>query len=223
MHCLIVDHSPVMLAGYDTIVRRDFPASTVALAASAERAIEHLHAAMPVSLALVDWMLEENGACRVLSCCGELRHPPPVIIASGKDDPDTVRLCKALGASGFIAKKDDPTQIGNAIRAVLAGRKFYPPEEAPGAAPAMVCGVRLTQRQRDLVDLVLAGYSNKQIAAALNLSYGTVKNYMYELMRLFDVVSRLKMALKVRESGYMPRRGRPARRAEFQPSVAVSA
>ncbi|MET0267707.1 MAG: helix-turn-helix transcriptional regulator, partial [Duganella sp.] len=62
--------------------------------------------------------------------------------------------------------------------------------------------LRFTPRQRDILDLLLIGYSNKQIACALNLSCGTVKNYMFELMRITAVSSRLEMAMKIRDSGY---------------------
>ena len=61
--------------------------------------------------------------------------------------------------------------------------------------------IKLNSRQRDVVRLVLEGYSNKKIANTLNLSYGTVKNYMFNLMRLLSVNSRLEMAIKFREQG----------------------
>jgi DNA-binding NarL/FixJ family response regulator len=61
--------------------------------------------------------------------------------------------------------------------------------------------IRLTSRQRDVAKLVLAGYSNKKISYTLNLSYGTIKNYMFSLMRLLSVNSRLEMVLRIQEQG----------------------
>jgi DNA-binding NarL/FixJ family response regulator len=49
------------------------------------------------------------------------------------------------------------------------------------------------------VDLLVTGYSNKEIARTLNLSYGTVKNYMFDLMRLLNARSRLELVAKIRE------------------------
>ncbi|MBI3774838.1 MAG: hypothetical protein HY273_04670 [Gammaproteobacteria bacterium] len=58
-------------------------------------------------------------------------------------------------------------------------------------------GYTLTNRQRDIIDLLLIGCSNKQIATKLNLSYGTVKNYLFDLMRLLNVRSRLELVVKI--------------------------
>jgi DNA-binding NarL/FixJ family response regulator len=62
-----------------------------------------------------------------------------------------------------------------------------------------------TSRQRDIFDLLLAGHSNKMIGYILNLSYGTVKNYMFDLMRLLSVKSRLELVTKIRANQYQGR------------------
>ncbi|MBJ7312886.1 response regulator transcription factor [Rugamonas sp. CCM 8940] len=56
----------------------------------------------------------------------------------------------------------------------------------------------LTNRQKELIALLLEGQSNKAIARTLDLSYGTVKNYIFDLMRLLGVKSRLELVTKVR-------------------------
>lgn len=64
--------------------------------------------------------------------------------------------------------------------------------------------VSLTPRQEDLVRLLLAGYSNKRIAYELGLSVGTVKNYMFDLMRLVSVRSRFELAMLLSSRGQAP-------------------
>ncbi|MFC3374384.1 helix-turn-helix transcriptional regulator [Rugamonas sp. CCM 8940] len=56
----------------------------------------------------------------------------------------------------------------------------------------------MTNRQKELIALLLEGQSNKAIARTLDLSYGTVKNYIFDLMRLLGVKSRLELVTKVR-------------------------
>jgi DNA-binding NarL/FixJ family response regulator len=66
----------------------------------------------------------------------------------------------------------------------------------PPPAPSLT--ERFTQRQLQLIDLMMRGNSNKAIADKLNLSYGTVKNYVFDIMRIMSVGSRLQLVAKMR-------------------------
>ncbi|HWW72458.1 MAG TPA: LuxR C-terminal-related transcriptional regulator [Duganella sp.] len=77
------------------------------------------------------------------------------------------------------------------------------PAPAVPAAPEQPLP-NLTNRQKELIALLLDGQSNKAIARSLDLSYGTVKNYIFDLMRLLGVKSRLELVTRVR--GHAPPR-----------------
>lgn len=115
-----------------------------------------------------------------------------IVMVDESDDLDTER-CRQLGAVACIPSRSPLSAIVHSLRTASlqlrptpAGRSMPPP---------------LSPRQKDLVHLVLSGYSNKKIADSLGLSYGTVKNYMFDLMRVFGVNSRLELVVKIRERG----------------------
>ncbi|KQQ40273.1 hypothetical protein ASF61_05715 [Duganella sp. Leaf126] len=197
MICLIVDHHPVISSGLAQMVRASFADWQVDIVHTVAGAIAQADAAPP-DLVLLSLLMPDNSGLALL---GHLRqHHPRVsrIVIADAPDAETARLCERLGAHGFISRAHAFTAIPTAIRAVCARQKYF----ETGHDAGLPAPLRLTPRQRDIVDLLLIGYSNKQIATTLNLSSGTVKNYIFDLMRMISVSSRLEMALKIRDSGY---------------------
>ncbi|HVK94113.1 MAG TPA: response regulator transcription factor [Noviherbaspirillum sp.] len=211
MHCLIVDDHPVTLLGLNLIVKNHFPEWTVTTATTIQEAMTSIHApGQPVDVLLMDLMLNDQNGMTLLMHIQQanLQHPLVSIVVSGSGDAKTIELCKSFGASGFVTKNDAPTVVAQAIRDVISGREYFPVhKQTPSEVRINNFGgsVKLTERQRDIIDLVLAGYSNKKIADTLNISCGTVKNYMFDLMRLFSVQSRLELAIKIQSSNYQSR------------------
>lgn len=224
MICLIVDHHPVTSFGLAQLVRASFDGWQVETAATVADAIERIDACRP-DLVLLNLVLPDNTGLALLTHMHRqpplrqppLRQPPlqqpqpqqppqdskPIasIVIAETTDHDTARLCERLGAQGFISRAHAFIALRQALMTVCAQQKYFEP--APVSEPAgQPAPLRFTPRQRDILDLLLIGYSNKQIASALNLSCGTVKNYMFELMRITAVSSRLEMAMKIRDSGY---------------------
>jgi DNA-binding NarL/FixJ family response regulator len=129
----------------------------------------------------------------------------PIVIFSANESPALIREALGAGAAGFIPKR---TKLGVAVAAidiVLNGGMYLPPhlisllthltEPEPGddgssLAPA---GLTLTPRQKSVFDLLLEGRSNKEIARALQLSVGTVKNYVSELLRSTNAKTRSRI------------------------------
>ncbi|TYQ19659.1 UNVERIFIED_ORG: two-component system nitrate/nitrite response regulator NarL [Zoogloea ramigera] len=202
MICLIVDHHPVISSGLAQMVRASFPGWQVDIAHTVAAAIEQAGAHQP-DVVLISLLMPDNSGLALL---GHLQQHDPnsrrtaSIVIADAPDAETARLCERLGAHGFMSRAHAFTAIAAAIRAVCARQKYFEP--APDTATPVPAPIRFTPRQRDIVDLLLIGYSNKQIACTLNLSSGTVKNYIFDLMRMISVSSRLEMALKIRDSGY---------------------
>lgn len=202
--CLIVEDHPITLVGYKTLLESFF-CSWKVLGAENLFDARHCVASQPVDIVLLDLTLPDNGAIKLLASLKQnaSEHRTKCITISDHLDAETIRLCKSLGASGHISKSQSLNALIKALLAINAGEEyfFFAVEKD---CPLLRNNIKLTARQKDLLDLVLNGYSNKQIAQALDLSYGTIKNYMFDLMRIFSVNSRLEMAVKARESGYRP-------------------
>lgn len=206
MHCLVIDDHPVTLSGLRSLINNDFPDWQISTAASIHEATECINASdgKPINLVLLDLVPNrENGGTPLSQLQQDLpaRSISTVIISSVIDER-TIALCRKLEAYGYGSKNSGRDEITDVVQYGSLNEQYSCLGNA-GASPASTNNFpRITSRQRDLIDLLLEGHSNKMIADILNLAYGTVKNYMFDLMRLLSVKSRLELVTKVRESGY---------------------
>ncbi|PUA27031.1 MAG: hypothetical protein B0W54_19565 [Cellvibrio sp. 79] len=209
MNCLIVEDHPVTLLGLRAIVNEHFQQWSTYTASSIEEGYGHINSVSGIKTDFLILGLSVETSSNLgeiqkfLQLFRKLSIPGLVIVP--QDCEDILSLCEAEEVEGIILKSDSILKIVQAIKVTSCGGRYMciarmqKPREGGGSSTSF------TERQRDVVDLVLAGYSNKKIANALNLSQGTVKNYMFDLMRIMQVSSRLELAIKLRSTGYSPR------------------
>lgn len=135
----------------------------------------------------------------------------PIVLMSGDDEPDLVRGALERGALGYIPKSSTSEVLLNAIRLVLSGGTYLPPEaigrQSRGAAPVassaedIAARLGITPRQADVLALLLAGKSNKLISRELNLAESTVKNHIAAVFRALDVTTRVQAVLAAAKLG----------------------
>jgi len=209
MHCLIVDDHPVTLFGIRWLIKTNFPDWKISIAMSIHEANECINATNghAIDMVLLDLLLEDENGVTFISKLRQNSSTRGIatIVISGIDDEDTIALCKKLGARGYVPKSSGMNQILRVVQAVSVGDEYFYRCDGDKACVSQSNLPTLTSRQHDLLDLLLEGHSNKTIADMLNLRYGTVKNYMFDLMRLLSVRSRLELVAKVRGSGYQIR------------------
>ena len=137
-------------------------------------------------IALVDLTLcGENG----LDLLAELEvRGIPSLVYSMHEDADTVRLALARGACGYVAKRETSAVLVAGVRAVLAGRRYLSPrvaaalEASPSQEPAADQTGALSERERQILDLLSQGEGNIEIAAALGVSVRTVESYYARIL-----------------------------------------
>ena len=118
-----------------------------------------------------------------------------VIILSMHKDKQYVRKALSLGAQGYILKDSAPSQLGNAIDAVMRGENYLSPLVSQSALSDYVQHLRsetkaepsLTPRQIEILRLIAMGQSSKEIATSLNLSVKTVDSHRTNLMHMLDI------------------------------------
>jgi DNA-binding NarL/FixJ family response regulator len=141
------------------------------------------------------------------------QHPAvPVIIVSAHVEPETIRQAMRFGASGFIPKTLDAETMRSAIRTVLGGDIWTPPDididggsEDEGARLAARLA-KLTPQQVRVLMMLSEGLLNKQIAYELGVSEATVKAHVSAILAKLDVDSRTQaviLACKI-GSGHWP-------------------
>jgi DNA-binding NarL/FixJ family response regulator len=144
-------------------------------------------------VALVDLFVgQESGA----EICERLRFISPqtnvlLISGAGRISPNAA---KASGAAGFISKDWPAADIAGAVRMVGLGMTVFRPHEAPGGPP-------LTGREREVLDLIASGATNREIAGRLYLSPHTIKEHTSSLYRKLSVRNRAEAVQKAQRLG----------------------
>ena len=136
----------------------------------------------------------------------------PVMILSGTADKAALRTCVAMGVRGFFDKRDSESKLLPSIQAVLAGHQSFPDgvlaslhQDDHDKLP------RMSRRELDVLNQVFAVpvRPNEEIAEALHLSTGRVKNILTDLFRKFEVNTRHELSLEARRRGYHPEQRTP--------------
>jgi DNA-binding NarL/FixJ family response regulator len=144
-------------------------------------------------VALVDLFVgEESGA----EICERVRFICPktdvlLISGAGRISPNAA---KAAGAAGFISKDWPAADIAGAVRMVGLGMTVFKPHEAPAGPP-------LSDREREVLDLIASGATNREIAGRLYLSPHTVKEHTSSLYRKLAVRNRAEAVQKAQRLG----------------------
>lgn len=150
-----------------------------------------------IDLALVDLFVgPESGAdiCqRLLAARPEVR----VLLISGIGQMSP-RAAEACGASGFVSKDSRGSDIVRAVARVASGGSVFDGHEGEGEGEAIL---GLTEREQQVLRLVAAGSTNREIAAQLQLSPHTVKEYASTLYRKLDVRNRLEAVKRAERLG----------------------
>ena len=171
-----------------------------------------------LSLMLLDLKLPDRDGFDVMA---ELREHHPalsVVMLSAFSDRDNVIKALDGGALGFIPKTGSRDVLVSALRLVLAGGVYIPPDilnSAPAATaePGQTAARRpspaelgLTERQVDVLALMMQGKSNKLICRALDLAEPTVKNHVSAILKALNVSNRTEAVLAVAALGWeLPR------------------
>ena len=169
-----------------------------------------------LALVLLDLQLPDRNGFAALA---ELRENYPaisVVMLSAFNDRDNVIKALDSGALGFIPKTGSRELLLSALRLVLAGGIYIPPEildRAPAATPASgqpaaaikrqsPAELGLTERQVEVLALMMQGKSNKLICRALGLAEPTVKNHVSAILKTLGVSNRTEAVLAVSALGW---------------------
>ena len=173
-------------------------------ASNIQAALDKLALESPVDLVVLD--LQMPGMSELDGFFAIRRRYPklPIVVVSGVNDARTIRALIDGGARGYIPKLASSEQLMEALRRVLRGEiylpdaLFLPDSQASTAADDK--GM-LTSRQLEILPLLAEGMQNKQIADALNVTEGTVKQHLKDLFRRLEVRNRTQAVKEARRLG----------------------
>lgn len=166
-------------------------------------------ATITADIVLLDMRMPRMNGLEFLQSAGAAGRLPPTIILTTFDDDELVIGGIRAGAKGYLLKDVSLKQLVTAIQCVAAGGTLIQPALTERIRQGMARGIsadvseRLTQRETEILRLMAAGYSNQEIAAALDLAEGTVKNHVSAILGKLGVGDRTRAVLKAIEQGHI--------------------
>jgi DNA-binding NarL/FixJ family response regulator len=187
----VVDDHPLVREGTAAIVARadDMEIAGVAGSLAALRPI--LEA--PVDVLLLDLRLGQESGFDLLRA--DTRPMPAVVVLTSYDYPQYADAALRLGAAGFVVKTAPTAELLDAIRRAAAGGLAF------GVRPGN--GVILSERERDVLRLVVDGASNDEIGARLGISSRTAESHLRRLFERLAVASRTELAARALREGWL--------------------
>jgi DNA-binding NarL/FixJ family response regulator len=208
MKILVVDDHVLIREALRGLFRVLRPDATVLEAPDAARTLDLLAQHPDIALILLDLSLPDRDGLALLA---ELRgrHPAiSVVVLSGFPDRANVVRALDLGALGFIPKSAGREVMTSALNLVFSGGVYIPPEIlSAGTAPAATlqtspADLGLTERQVDVLALMMQGKSNKAICRLLELAEPTVKNHVTAILKTLGVSNRTEAVLAASARGW---------------------
>jgi len=205
---VVVDDHPVFRIGMIALLGEIPGILVVGEAASQEQAVEVVLAERP-GVVVMD--LDLGGGSGIAATREILRQAPEVgvLVVTMFGDDDALFGAVRAGARGYLVKGSAPDEVERAVRAVADGAVMLGPQVAARAigflssSRASLSGsfAELTERERDVLDLLARGHNNAAIARSLVLSSKTVRNYVYAIFTKLQVSDRAALVVKAREAG----------------------
>lgn len=208
LRVVVVDDHPVFRLGMVALLRSLSGVDVVGEAAGEADAVALCERERP-DVVVMDLDLGDGGsgveATRQVVRAGA----GAVLVMTMLGDDDSLFASIRAGASGYVLKGALPDEVERAVRAVAAGELLLGAEVARRAS-AYLTGARtrgsvpfpeLTDREREVLDLVARGHDNATIARRLVLSAKTVRNYVHSILVKLDVPDRSRLIVRAREDG----------------------
>lgn len=207
---VVVDDHPLFREGVATTLSSSPDIDVVAQGASAAEAVKLANDLLP-DIILLDISMPGSGinaAAAIAASCPVVKI---IMLTVSEHEEDVLRSLKA-GARGYILKGVTARELVNTVRAVHNGESYVTPRLAAsllvdlkGASDAAERTSspldELTTRERQILELVATGRSNKEVARELDLAEKTVKHYMTNILEKLQVRNRVEAALLAQKVG----------------------
>lgn len=199
---LIVEDHALVREGL-LLAMRGLEADTETLGAQdADEGLRLLETHADIDLVMLDLMLPGTSGMAFLGAIRKRFPTIPVVILSALDDPDTASRAMRHGASGFVPKSSSTEILLSALRQVLDGEVYLPPdmreamERSDGnRGRSLAERYGLTAAQMRVLELLTQGKTNRQIAEMLGVTEGTVKIHVSAIFKALNVSNRSQALL----------------------------
>ena len=207
----VVDDQTLVRQGLCSLLALVEDVEVVAEAADGEEALAVIDAHQ-LDVMLLDLHIPKMDGLQVLEALAQREQAPPALILTTFDDDELVLKGIRLGAKGYLLKDVSLEQLTEAVRTLAQGGTLI----KPAITERVLQGLsrldsaengwiheRLTERETEVLRMMAGGYSNKEIAQALFLAEGTVKNHISNILAKMGVRDRTRAVLKALELAWI--------------------
>jgi DNA-binding NarL/FixJ family response regulator len=196
---LVVDDHPIMRMGIAAIIEATPDMTTVAQAGSGEEAVELFEKHLP-DITLMDLRLPGmSGVEAIRTVIGRHRNAKFVVLTTYEGDEDIHQALEA-GARSYIVKGMPHDTLVSALRRVQSGGRFLPPPVSRTLSSRMP-NSDLSAREREVLNLLVRGRSNKEIAVELGIAESTVKCHVSVILMRLNVTDRTQAVVTALQRG----------------------
>ncbi len=205
---LLVDDQPLFRRALATLIGGQFDMTVVGEGENGRDALEKVRQFKPDLVVMDVNMPDADGVDGVIAIRSAGFTTPIVMLTVSEDDDDLFNAIKA-GANGYLLKNVRPEQLFEDLRGVMRGESPIAPAVATKLLEALRTGgiptrgsgstlapedTVLTRRESEILQLVAAGMSNKEIANELTITEGTVKNHVHNALEKLHLTNRVQAA-----------------------------
>jgi DNA-binding NarL/FixJ family response regulator len=207
---LLIEDNRILRDGITTMINGLKDIMVAAVSDGSDNTISKAHTAKP-QVVLIDLGLESQNSLEVVQLLkSEFSDVKIIGMGVNPAQPDIMEFVQA-GAVGFILKNATLDEVIKTIRAVVSGETVLPPIMTGSlffqvAEHAILKGkrnlknaVRMTEREKEVIALIVEGMSNKQIGDNLNIATFTVKSHVHNILEKLALQSRLQIAMHARD------------------------
>ncbi len=196
---MIVDDHPLMRVGIAAIIDASGDMAVVAQCSTGEEAVR-LDAEHTPDLTLMDLRLPAMSGVEAIRAIRAQRPQARFVVLTTYEGDEDIYQALEAGARGYLIKGMPHEALIDALRKVHAGRRFLPPPVTQALA-ARQPSSELSPREREVLALLVAGRSNRQIAAALGIREATVKSHVSVILMRLNVADRTQAVLAALRRG----------------------
>ena len=221
MKILLVDDHALIREALRGVLTELEKGSAIVEATDSRQAMQRIAEDPDLDMILLDLNLPDRSGFAVLTELRERYPATSVVMLSASNDRDEIARAFNLGALGFIPKSASREVMLSALKLIFSGGIYVPPEILGGpraaTAPVTIASASapqpsstaergLTERQTEVLELMMQGKSNKAICRALNLAEPTVKNHVTAVLKALKATNRTEAVIVAGALGFAPSR-----------------
>ncbi|MGA2115490.1 MAG: response regulator transcription factor [Bryobacteraceae bacterium] len=183
---LLVDDHHLVRRGFRRMLEDENDIEVAGEASDGQEAIEKARELAPAVIVMDFALPGMNGAAAARQILKEAPQTR-ILMLSMHSEPNYVRTCLDAGARGYLLKNAIDLELTDAIRKIAAGQQVLDPRLEPVSGPAGSAAPQLTPRELEVLQLIVNGKSNREIAQVLGLSANTVAVHRANLMQTLEI------------------------------------